>query len=528
MSANTYDEVPYPSSSFPQTHPLRLATMARLFGLSPASPSRCRVLELGCADGANLIPLAELYPDSEFVGLDLSSRQIEAGREVVRQVGLPNIRLEQGDLLTFDPGEQRFDFIIAHGLYSWVPDSVRERIFALCQQALTSQGVAYISYNTLPGWHMRGMIRHMTLYHASHFEQTSERVAQARALVRFLADAVPAVGSAYGQFLQAELAAMEHWQDGYLRHDLLEDDNRAFYFHEFIRDARRHHLQYLSEPDLSSMLAGNLSPSVQSTLASISRDLIAMEQYMDFLRNRSFRMTLLVRDGLRLERGLDPRLLRTCWFSANAHPVSPAPDTRAGVRETFRLANGTTFSSESALFKTLICLLHEARPNGLRYEDLLGRVRERLSPGGSMLEAVTGRDREEEAVCQQVMMLYGSNLVEVLCEPPVACSPPEVRLPRTTELMKHQARNHPRHVTNLRHLCVPIDGFARQVIELLDGHRDLAAVTAALVQRLRQGVFRVQDTGSAAFETDEQRTAFLAPRVQSVVTLLSQRHFLLA
>ena len=526
MAVNTYDEVPYPSASFPQTHPLRLATMARLFGLNPASPSRCRVLELGCADGANLLPLAEAYPESSFLGLDLSLRQIESGRETIREAGLSNVRLEQVDLLAYDPGEDQFDYIIAHGLYSWVPDAVRERILALCQRALTPLGVAYISYNTLPGWHMRGMIRHMTLYHASQFDHTAERVAQSRALVRFLADSVPTTNNAYGQFLQAELAAMEQWQDGYLRHDLLEDENRAFYFHDFIAGARRHGLQYLSEPDLSSMLAGNLAPAVQETLASFARDLIALEQYMDFLRNRSFRMTLLVREGLTLVRGLDPRALRSCWFGAAARPESPAPDPRPGVREFFRLANGTTFSSVSALFKAMLCVLHEARPNGLTYDQLQQQVRSRLSPQGTSLEAVTGRDREEEAICQQAMVLYGGNLVEVLAEAPAPCGAADAHRPRTTPLMRHQARHHPRHVTNLRHLCVPVDGFSRQVIELLDGHRDRAAVTAALVQRRRDGVFQVPDTGGQVVETDTQWTDFFGSRLPAILDILAQRHFL--
>jgi len=67
----SYDEVPYESQSFPQSHPNRLATLGRLFGLSPAPVAQCRVLELGCASGGNLIPMAYHLPESEFVGLDL-------------------------------------------------------------------------------------------------------------------------------------------------------------------------------------------------------------------------------------------------------------------------------------------------------------------------------------------------------------------------------------------------------------------------------------------------------------------------
>ena len=74
-----YDEVPYTSYSFPETHPDRMATVAHLFNLKPPPPDRCRVLELGCASGGNLAPMAALYPESEFLGIDLSRVQIEQG-----------------------------------------------------------------------------------------------------------------------------------------------------------------------------------------------------------------------------------------------------------------------------------------------------------------------------------------------------------------------------------------------------------------------------------------------------------------
>jgi len=528
MSANTYDELPYPSASFPQSHPVRLATMAHLFGLSPTPPDHSHVLELGCADGANLIPLAQSYPQSTFVGLDLSARQIESGQRVIREVGLTNIELRQGDIRLFDAGDRPFDYIIVHGIFSWVPDDVRESILTLCHRFLAPQGVAYISYNTLPGWHMRGMIRQMMLYHTSELGTTAGRIEQSRALVRFLAESVPTEGNPYGQFLRSELAAMETWQDGYLRHDLLEDDNRAFYFHDFIAQAGRHGLQYLSEPDLSSMLAGNLTPAVQSTLAGISRDLIAMEQYMDFLRNRSFRMTLLVHQGIRLERGLDPRKVRPCWFGATAQPVSPTPDPRAGVRETFRLANGATFSSESALFKAVMCTLHDALPNGLHYGELVTRVRARLAPLSAPSASAIGHDREEEAICQQLLMQYGSGLIDLTSAPWVSCGRQEDPAPATTALMRHQARHDPRHVTNLRHLCVPIDGFSRQVIDLLNGSRSTADVAAVLARRILDGEFRIQDSGGESIATEPELIRFLVPKVESVIKTLAQRNFLIA
>jgi SAM-dependent methyltransferase len=149
---NPYDEVLYPSRTLPQTHPSRLATVAFLRGMQPASIGRCRVLELGCGTAANLIPMAFHHPESEFVGLDLAERPIAFGRSNISALGLHNITLHLMDLCEANPERLGcFDYIIAHGVYSWVPQSVRERILAISREMLNPQGVAYISYNAYPG-----------------------------------------------------------------------------------------------------------------------------------------------------------------------------------------------------------------------------------------------------------------------------------------------------------------------------------------------------------------------------------------
>ncbi|HID29405.1 MAG TPA: class I SAM-dependent methyltransferase, partial [Desulfobacterales bacterium] len=201
----SYDEVPYESQSFPQSHPDRLATLGRLFGLSPTPITCCRVLELGCASGGNLIPMAYHLPESKFVGVDLSKRQVEMGQKTIQDLGLKNIRIKHASITDVDSSWGVFDYIIAHGLYSWVPDEVQEKILSVSSDNLAPQGIAYVSYNTFPGWHMREMVRHMMLYHANQFEESSKRIEQARALMDFLARSVPTENNYYGMLLKSEL-----------------------------------------------------------------------------------------------------------------------------------------------------------------------------------------------------------------------------------------------------------------------------------------------------------------------------------
>jgi cyclopropane fatty-acyl-phospholipid synthase-like methyltransferase len=151
----TYDELPYINKAFPQTHPDRLATLGRLFGLTPPDLETCRVLELGCASGDNLVPMALGLPNARFVGIDLSGHQIEQGQRQVSALGLSNIELRQFDIANIDASWGKFDYIVSHGIYSWIPAPVRERLLAICRDNLAPNGIAYVSSTRFPLAHAR-------------------------------------------------------------------------------------------------------------------------------------------------------------------------------------------------------------------------------------------------------------------------------------------------------------------------------------------------------------------------------------
>jgi len=235
-TASSYDQIPYTSHAFPQTHPDRLATTARIFRLSPPDVAACRVLELGCASGGNVIPIAFNFPGSEFVGIDLSRHQVEEAQHAIHALGLRNIRVEQASIMEIDDSWGQFDYIICHGVFSWVEADVQDRILTIAARNLSPEGVAYISYNTYPGWHMREMVRHMMRYHAEQFDQPQEQVDQARALLTFLASASSDMGP-YNQLLTSEAERLSGSPDSYLFHEHLERTNLPIYFHEFIERA---------------------------------------------------------------------------------------------------------------------------------------------------------------------------------------------------------------------------------------------------------------------------------------------------
>src|SRR5262249_50525120 len=159
------------------------------FGMKPAPPAQCRILELGCADGGNLIPMAEAFPDSEFVGIDLGGRQIADGQALVEALALRNISLRHLDILNVDASFGKFDYIITYGIFSWVPREVQDKILAVSREHLAPNGVAYISYNTYPGWRMRQILRDTAVYHTRNIDGLRERAQEVRRLLDTMVEA---------------------------------------------------------------------------------------------------------------------------------------------------------------------------------------------------------------------------------------------------------------------------------------------------------------------------------------------------
>ena len=342
-AVSPYDRVLYPATVFPQTHPNRLATVAILRGVQPAPINRCRVLELGCGVGSNVIGMAFQLPQSEFIGLDLARRPIASGQAFVAELGLRNISLHSMDLCEASTEQfGRFDFIIAHGLYSWVPQHVREHILAICREMLNPQGVAYISYNAYPGNHLRDLVRGMMRFHTARFDDPSEKVGQARGFLKFLAEST-ANPDSYVAAIRTQFERTVKHADEAFFHDDLSEVNQPFYFHEFIADAERHDLQFVGEASANELHPGKYSPEVMRKMDELKgAKEVVREQYKDFIRGSGFRQTLLCHNEIELAPDLllerVPKLYASCDAAPQensggaewrGHPLPPAG--RSGI-----------------------------------------------------------------------------------------------------------------------------------------------------------------------------------------------------
>jgi len=285
-----YNEVAFTSHPDSVSHPDHLATVATLLGLDAAPVATCRVLELACGDGTNLVPIAASLPNATFVGIDFAPRPLARATRMARDLGLANVRLLQLDLRELPADLGTFDYVIAHGLYSWVPADVRAHVLPLVARHLAPAGVAFVSYNTLPGCHMRRAVWEMLRFHTRQIEDRQAKVAAARSLIALVTTPVAGDDGAPAA-LRTEVRLAGEGDDGALAHDDMSEPNDPVYFHEFMADASRAGLAFLAEAHLGKMMGPGIAPAVRQALGPLDR--LAREQYLDFIFFQRFRETLL-------------------------------------------------------------------------------------------------------------------------------------------------------------------------------------------------------------------------------------------
>lgn len=404
--------------------------------MSPAPVTRCRVLEVGCGDASNLIPMAYALPESRFTGIDLADGAISAGRRTIAELGLENISLLSEDLRKADFGADEFDYIIAHGVYSWVPPDVRESLMAVCQERLAPQGIAFISYNAYPGRHVRQMLREMMLYHIRNVDDHAKRLEQARGLLKFLQEG-RVLSASWQALMDEELKyVLGRSADG-LYHDDISEFNDSFYFRDFVDHAGRHGMQYLGEADPHLMF------DPQGSLSWLGDDVLEREQYLDFLRLRRFRQTMLCRKGISLRRAPSPEQMESFLFSAPATPVEGGQ---------IQGLNGVRITSVHEAVNRVTAAMGETFPLPLAFDELVDYAGDREALREILFGLVTGGFAD-------------IHVFDFPCEETVTAKP------RASGLARYQA-SASRFVTSACHSLVELDEVGRQLLILLDGTRD--------------------------------------------------------
>jgi methyltransferase-like protein len=378
---------------------------------------------------------------------------------------------------------------------------------------------------------MRGMIRDMMRYHAGRFNTPQLRIQQSRALLDFLAQSVRADNNnAYSMLLKQELETIRHQADHYLYHEHLEEVNAPVYFHEFMSRAQQHHLKYLGESRIGTMVTGNFGPEIEKTLKILATDQIQAEQYMDFLRNRMFRETLLVHDKVTPNWSVNPESLRVLHVASPAKPVAPGAPGGAPQQPytpkpltsdenvQYRSNSGMQMATNRPILKAVMQVLGENHPATVPFDLLRKQSRERI--GGETADPKQVVEDNQVIAVGLLNCYMSSDLVE-LHGVPITFSRKPGDKPKALAWAQLQAQKMG-VVTNRRHEVIRLNDLDKHLIPLLDGQHDKAAIVDKLASVALAGALNVQKDNITLYDPAEIKTALNSVIEQALQNVANQ------
>ena len=298
MQQTIYKELGYKSYPFPFTTPAYLEAYGTLVGLKPPTAKTARVLELGATYGGNIISQAAHNPEATFIGIELSQDQVEKGNKIIGDAKLDNVSLVQGDILNFDESMGTFDYIIAHGFYSWISDEMKDKLLDIISNHLADNGIAYVSYNTYPGWHTMEEVRQLMLFaNRGHDESThKEKVLRGKTVGSLVGAQIlnyDNLKERNSKFLSALRSVMQK-DDYYVGHDHLEPHNDPCYLYQFNDHLKANNLAYVGDADLTLSMVRTYDESIADKLEQLApNSQVDQEQYLDFMLDTTFRKSII-------------------------------------------------------------------------------------------------------------------------------------------------------------------------------------------------------------------------------------------
>jgi SAM-dependent methyltransferase len=280
-----YQNQAYPPMSHPLSDPAVSAVAARMVGLQTPEPRSARILEIGCCSGHHLIPLARRWPEARFTGIDLAETSIDEARERAAAAGVGNIDFLAADLMDFEPEDGPFDFIIAHGFFSWVPDEVKAALLVFCRKHLALSGIATVSFNLECGWLPRLPV-----------------IAKVRAIQQAGGgDIVSSLGvlRMVTEPASPEIAIIDDMLakgPAILAFDDFGPVNDPWPLDRFVRAAANAGLRWLGESDPGENVPAALDDAEIRSIRQHAKDPLTLQTAMDEAAGRTFRSGVLCRD----------------------------------------------------------------------------------------------------------------------------------------------------------------------------------------------------------------------------------------
>ncbi len=474
-----YETVKYTGRVYRLTHPDRLAMIARLVGVRAPPVEAARVLELGCGTGANTVSMAHHLPGSQFVGVDLSDTILEEGRTCVRDLGLTNVELIAASIESL-PELGEFDYIISHGVYSWITDEARDALIGTLGRLLSPRGVGYISYNTLPGWYYRLQARDIMRWHGSRFEEPADQVQQGRLMLDFIVKGIDTEVSLYGRMMKRTSQNIDDSTPEYLFHDYHAPINRPIYVTDFLEHAAKHKLKFLGEAAWGDTHAARVPEAFHHALRELEDEPERFQQLIDHIRCTGFRRTLLVRESVELDRNVSPLDALDGVTVLMQGKLTDVVDYSSKTICKILTRDEVEVTTHDPLVKAALVELYECYPMAPTVQELYLAAKRRL--------------RDHRKRTSTTLEAFGAIMIEFFSLDVVDLLPRRVAVsrelgerPRVNRLALWEARNGFDMVSNAYNERVESKNFERVLVRNCDGTKTLDELAQSIAEAIISG-----------------------------------------
>ena len=490
----SYDDFPYDSYPFPQTRPEAIYATGKLFSFDAQLPAKARVLSIGCSYGMELIPFALNNPDSSCLGIDISKKEIEHGQKIIKDLEINNVELKAISVSDIDESYDKFDYIICHGVISWVPDYVKNKIFEVCKNNLAENGIAFISYNVFPGWNMANNAKDMMRYHAKNFNSNIDKLQQGKFFLDFVNDALTSSETPYALALKKEIEFLKTQKDYYIFHEYIEGINKPFYFHEFVGKLSENKLNYLADSQVSTMFHDNLPKKAAELFAQIN-DLVKSEQYCDFIYNRRFRNSLVVHEGKSCSYNVKNDVLKDLYLithiSISDKNVKDVEVNDRNENLTFYFDNNKSnyIQTNSPYLKATFIAWIDFANCPVSINELLGKSKEKLHQ--------FNEKEFQDLVSSNILKLIFANNIHVISSK-ISLINYITDKPKVSKLVRYQAASYIENehqmwvCTNISAVYY-INVFEKYLLQYLDGTNDKNSLIEKLCADVRDKKFSILD-----------------------------------
>lgn len=470
----------------PERHPDRMRTLARLKGLNPTAVSKATILDIGCGTGLDLLAHAIAFPTAKFIGLDIAAEFINLGKQIIKELKLENVQLVCGDIKEYKT-DLRFDYIICHGVYSWVNSELQQSLLSVIQSTLEPTGIAYISYNSLPGWHYRRVVQRLIKLFDDQKLAVQQRVDLAINSMNKALLGLSDMSDHQTECLRNELQSCLKQSPAFIYHELLNFDCTAEYLEDFARKAADYRLRYFADGRPTRIREHRYTEAERKRAAQLGlagQNPEKIEQFWDLLQPLALRGALFCHADQAVSSAPEYSHVMQMYISSALVAESKDVDLAGTRTETFRDARDLLVEVSDPILKSILTGLSGNWPKAVAVKEII------QNPKLSQLPSST-------SLLQELGQYFLQGLVQLYNEVHLATNKIMER-PKVFPLAICQARIGFAWVTNARFEFLPINEFDRELIQLLDGNNDSDRCVAALLERINSGAI-------AASITDEHQ-----------------------